>query len=37
VVDDPAYAGRLVEHGQALYGQQVLDTPAAIHALPVLR
>jgi transcriptional regulator with XRE-family HTH domain len=37
VVDDPDYARRLVEHGQALYGRRVLDTTESIHDLPVLR
>jgi hypothetical protein len=37
VVDDPWYARRLVEHGQAVYGGRILDTPAAIRDLQVLR
>jgi transcriptional regulator with XRE-family HTH domain len=37
VVEDPGYARRLVEHGQALFGHRILDTAAAVRDLPVLR
>jgi hypothetical protein len=35
VVDDPWYAGRLVEHGQALYGGREFTTAVAIQELTV--